>query len=110
MEASRADVLHVPMLALGERSVLVVHQQFRESDHRVERRSEFVAHRGEKLILESAGAFSLFLRGSQRGFRGLQSGNVTRYGIHLLLVWYGDSGPRQPHVTSVLAPIAIFEP
>ena len=61
MFPARVDVADVAWLAIIHWAVAFVGEQVGETQNGVQWRAQFVAHRGEKLILELAGTFRFFL-------------------------------------------------
>src|SRR6266446_2365683 len=61
---------NVTLLSLIERSVAFIGEQVREAQDGIERRAQFVTHRGEELILELAAALN-FLFCKENGMRKL---------------------------------------
>src|SRR5260370_2888753 len=63
-------VRDVALLAIIQRGVTLMGEQVRKTQNGVQRRAQFVAHRGEKLILELAAALNFLFR-KENGMRKL---------------------------------------
>src|SRR6266852_340288 len=72
------DVCDVALLAIVQRAVTLVGEQVGKTQNGVQRRAQFVAHGGEKLILELACALRIFLCAHKELFRPFALGNVAQ--------------------------------
>src|SRR5713226_9248270 len=102
-------VADVAALALIQRAVALVGEQFGEPQDGVERRAQFMTHRREELILELANAFGFFLRPLEDFFRPLALGDVPRSRIDQSLLKKGRRAPQEPFVRTVLAAVAVLK-
>src|SRR5260370_41709744 len=75
----------VALLAIVQRAVTLIGEQVRKTQNSVQRRAQFVAPGGEKLILELACALRVFLCAHKELFRPLALGNVAQ-----------DTGEKEP--------------
>src|SRR5712692_4244017 len=79
------DVVDVTLLAIVQRAVALIGKQVGKAQDSVERGAQFMAHRGEKLILELTCALCFFLRVHHELFCPLTVGDVAQ-----------DAGEKEP--------------
>src|SRR6266446_7124971 len=60
------DVTDVTLLPFVQRAITFIGEEVGETQDGIERRAQFVTHRGEELILEFTAAFHLLLREEDR--------------------------------------------
>src|SRR5260370_31611075 len=78
-------VSDVALLAIIQRAVTLIREQVGKTKNRVQRRAQFVAHRGEELILELTAAFRFFFCVQHELFRPFAFGDIAQ-----------DAGEKEP--------------
>lgn len=70
------NVADEPVLLFIERAFQLFREQLRETDNRVQRRTQFMAHAGKELILEAVRLFDLEIAGLQLLILGRQLSGI----------------------------------